>query len=433
MAQRGISEFDAKRLLAAFLPAASSGAFNLPSNRVQVADAKELTTTAKREKWLHEGTLVVKPDQLIGKKGKNNLLAVGVTFEEAKAFLEKMAGKRVTVGRTTGTLARFLVEPFVPHASEYFVSILTRRDADAILFSIKGGVDIEENWESVSELLVPVGKTPAHQQLEKLVSRANAQDRQLLANFVSTLYSVFASKGFTYLELNPLTLVDGQAIPLGAVARLDEASRFLHETEWGELEFPAPFGREPSPEEAFVKQLDEKTGASLKLTILNPNGSVWNLVAGGGASVVYADAVTAAGLGNELAVYGEYSGDPNEEDTYQYARTVLALCAKSIAPRKAILIGGGIANFTDVAKTFAGIIRAMHEKAAELRKANARFWVRRGGPNYAKGLQLIREAAAKDGLPIETFGPETPLTHIVDLAAEYVHANNQINSSKRIK
>jgi len=33
--------------------------------------------------------------------------------------------------------------------------------------------------------------------------------------------------------------------------------------------------------------LDAKTGASLKLTILNRNGRIWTMVAGGGASVVF--------------------------------------------------------------------------------------------------------------------------------------------------
>lgn len=32
-------------------------------------------------------------------------------------------------------------------------------------------------------------------------------------------------------------------------------------------------------------------GASLKLTILNPKGRVWTMVAGGGASVIYTDTV----------------------------------------------------------------------------------------------------------------------------------------------
>jgi hypothetical protein len=33
--------------------------------------------------------------------------------------------------------------------------------------------------------------------------------------------------------------------------------------------------------------LDSKSGASLKLTILNKSGRIWTMVAGGGASVIY--------------------------------------------------------------------------------------------------------------------------------------------------
>lgn len=38
--------------------------------------------------------------------------------------------------------------------------------------------------------------------------------------------------------------------------------------------------------EKEIKAMDAKTGGSLKFKILNPSGSVWTLVAGGGASVV---------------------------------------------------------------------------------------------------------------------------------------------------
>ena len=71
-----------------------------------------------------------------------------------------------------------------------------------------------------------------------------------------------------------------------------------------------------SKDEAYIAELDSKTGASLKLTIINPEGRVWTMVAGGGASVIYADTITDLGFMNEMANYGEYSGDPNEEFTY---------------------------------------------------------------------------------------------------------------------
>lgn len=41
--------------------------------------------------------------------------------------------------------------------------------------------------------------------------------------------------------------------------------------------------------------MDAKTGGSLKFKVLNPAGSVWTLVAGGGASVVYTDAIVSRG------------------------------------------------------------------------------------------------------------------------------------------
>ena len=50
------------------------------------------------------------------------------------------------------------------------------------------------------------------------------------------------------------------------------------------------------------------SAASLKLTILNPKGRIWSMVAGGGASVIYADTLTDLGAGEEIANYGEYSG-----------------------------------------------------------------------------------------------------------------------------
>ena len=40
-------------------------------------------------------------------------------------------------------------------------------------------------------------------------------------------------------------------------------------------------------QEAYIAELDAKSGASLKLTVLNPLGRIWTMVAGGGASVIY--------------------------------------------------------------------------------------------------------------------------------------------------
>ena len=79
---------------------------------------------------------------------------------------------------------------------------------------------------------------------------------------------------------------------LDLAAKLDETALFLCSEQWKtrdneQITFPAPFGRDLSPEEKYIAELDAKTGASLKLTILNRKGRIWTMVAGGGASVVF--------------------------------------------------------------------------------------------------------------------------------------------------
>ena len=240
---------------------------------------------------------------------------------------------------------------------------------------------------------------------------------ETIKKFIETLYKFFVEYDFTYLEINPFAIVDREVLPLDFVARLDDTALYKDSEKWGDIEFPTPFGRNFTKEEAFIKELDEKTGASLKLTILNPDGRVWLMVAGGGASVIYADTVVDLGYGNELANYGEYSGAPSEEETYLYAKTILDLMTRKKDPRgKVLIIGGGIANFTDVAKTFKGIIRALREYKDKLKENNIKIFVRRGGPNYQQGLAMMKKLGEEIGVQIEVHGPELHMTRVVKMA-----------------
>ena len=162
-------------------------------------------------------------------------------------------------------------------------------------------------------------------------------------------------------------------------------------------------------EEAYIQKLDASTGASLKLTVLNAEGRVWTMVAGGGASVVYSDAIAAHGFAHELANYGEYSGAPTEGQTYEYAKTIIDLITrgKPHPEGKVLIIGGGIANFTNVAATFKGIIRALKEYKAALQSHKVRIYVRRGGPNYQEGLKAMRLLGETLGVEINVYGPDT--------------------------
>ncbi len=162
--------------------------------------------------------------------------------------------------------------------------------------------------------------------------------------------------------------------------------------------------------------LDKTTPASLKLNVLNPNGSLFFLLSAGGGSIVIADQAALLGAGREIGNYGEYSGGPTREETYLYAREVLSLLLESKAKQKALVIAGPIANFTDVKQTFLGIIDALTERARTLRTGGVRVFVRRGGPNEEAGLSLMREFLSQEKLLGSVHGSEAPITIAVEEA-----------------
>ncbi|KAF1735831.1 putative ATP-citrate synthase subunit 2 [Beauveria bassiana] len=324
---------------------------------------------------------------------------------------------------------------------------------DWILFTHEGGVDVGDVDEKAEKILIPVdlAEFPSHQELAATLLKKVPQGvHNVLVDFIMRLYAVYVDCQFTYLEINPLVVIpnadktSAEVHFLDLAAKLDQTADFECGVKWAiarspaalgltniaagadkvsidagpPMEFPAPFGRELTKEEAYIADLDAKTGASLKLTVLNPSGRIWTLVAGGGASVVYADAIASSGFADELANYGEYSGAPTESQTYHYARTVLDLMLRSpISDKgKVLFIGGGIANFTNVASTFKGVIRALRDFAPRLIEHNVKIWVRRAGPNYQEGLKNMKAATQELGLDAKIFGPEMHVSGIVPLA-----------------
>jgi ATP citrate (pro-S)-lyase len=420
MAQKAIREADGKRMIARLLKDYTNGKYTIDDTFVTVGpdtDLKKLPTTYK---WLTKEKLVVKPDQLIKRRGKSKLLLLNADWNDAEKWIKERMSKPVTVGTVTGILDHFIVEPFIPHSEtdEYYLAILSEREGDQILFHHEGGINVGDIDTKAARMKIPIGTYPSVAEIEKqLLGKVASERRSLIAGFIEGMFKFYADLNYTYLEINPFVVNGNRILPLDLAAKLDDTAEFVCGKKWGGITFPSPFGRTLSKEEAYIADLDSKTGASLKLTIINPEGRVWTMVAGGGASVIYADTITDLGFMNEMANYGEYSGDPNEEFTYLYARTILDLMTrKKNLKGKFLLIGGGIANFTDVANTFKGIVRALKEYKDKLKENNVKIYVRRGGPNYKEGLRVMRELGEQLGVPIEVYGPETHMTKIVSMA-----------------
>lgn len=428
MSQKAIREFDAKRMLAQWLSAnapTDAQLHNMEKRFVQVSPDTVLDELPIKHPWLLQTKLVAKPDQLIKRRGKAGLLCLNADWEQIKQWIQDRIGKEIQVDRVRGVLTHFLIEPFCPHSEEFYLCIHSVREGDEILFYHKGGVDIGDVDSKANRFLVEIGDEIGDEKsilarLPLLVAHVHPESKQLLlARYFRLLFRFYSTLNFSYLEINPLTInSDGSITPLDMAAKVDQAAEFECGQQWGPLPFPAPFGRKPYPEESYIADLDSKTGASLKLTVLNPNGRIWTMVAGGGASVLYADTICDLGAGAELANYGEYSGDPSEALTYEYAKTILKLmCSGEKRPDgKILLIGGGIANFTNVAETFKGIVRALTEMQHPLNDYKVQIYVRRGGPNYMEGLQMMRQLGVQINVPIQVYGPETHITSIVSIS-----------------
>ncbi|MFW9942162.1 MAG: ATP citrate lyase citrate-binding domain-containing protein, partial [Candidatus Thorarchaeota archaeon] len=365
MAQKNIYEYDAKILLAKELPK------YYPEfkyhNKLAIAKPNiDLDQLIKENPWIKSEKLVVKPDQLFGKRGKANLLLLDANSDQMKQFCKENLNTVREIGNIKGTLNRLLIEPFIPHEKEYYVSITSDRENDIIHFSFEGGIFVEENWDKVIHIPVPLGTDINTFDLEGKLPDLG-EYKEVLIPFIKGLFQVYVDQDFAFFEINPFAITeDKEIVPLDVKARLDDTAAFLHVDAWGNpdnpIKFPSGFGQTMSEEETIIHELDEKTGASLKLTVLNRDGRVWTMVAGGGASVIYTDTVVDLGFGNELGNYGEYSGNPSREHTEIYAQTIIDLITEKPDPKgkpKYLIIGGGIANFTDVKATFMGIVSAI--------------------------------------------------------------------------
>lgn len=111
---------------------------------VPIGPDSPLESLSETHPWLLQEKLVVKPDQLIKRRGKADLIALNRNWPEVMQWVNERRGKEVKVEQVSGILDHFLVEPFIPHKStdEYYVCITTNRYGEEILFHHEGGVDI---------------------------------------------------------------------------------------------------------------------------------------------------------------------------------------------------------------------------------------------------------------------------------------------------
>ncbi|HVM73317.1 MAG TPA: ATP citrate lyase citrate-binding domain-containing protein [Candidatus Paceibacterota bacterium] len=346
------------------------------------------------------GTWVAKVDQGVKKRFKQGLIVVDKPAAELAASVESWKGRGFT---------QFILEPFFPHSpqEEQYFSMERVREGIRVLHAKDGGVDIEAHPEMVKQYLIA-----STTDISMIASTS-----QIPQAFLERCLEMFDKNFFAFLEINPLVIKNGEVHLLDAAVLVDDAGAFFTDT-WNNADLVESKLKHPA--EAQVEALAATTPASLKLSIINPDGALFFLLSGGGGSIVIADEAQLLGAGALIGNYGEYSGGPTRQETYLYAKEVLGVMLASKAKKKALIIAGGIANFTDMKSTFSGIIDALREVAPDMRAAGIKVFVRRGGPNETVGLAIMREFLTKENLLGAVDGSDAIITKAVDDAITFV-------------
>ncbi len=94
------------------------------------------------EPWLKETNLVVKPDQLIKRRGKAGLVGLNLDFSQVEDWIAARMKKEIKVDQATGELDHFIIEPFLPHdqADEYYICVQNNKSGEEMLFYSEGMV-----------------------------------------------------------------------------------------------------------------------------------------------------------------------------------------------------------------------------------------------------------------------------------------------------
>jgi succinyl-CoA synthetase beta subunit len=395
LARKKISEYRAKTIL--------YDALSLPYTGVTLDTAGDWQPAVKALSKTKR--YVVKVDEGVKGRFKKGLVALDRTTFQLPAAIRALQAKGFRY---------LLIEEYQPHdaSHEYYLSLERARVGNLVTFSTKGGVNVEQHAGALRQEPL-ASSTPA--KVEKALG--------LPAKTLAALTAAFDDNYFSFLEINPLVATQGAPRLLDAAVEVDgEAEVFAH-GRWTQADFRG--ARAKTPEEAAVTELADQSQASFALEVLNPDGQIFLLLSGGGASVVLADEVHNQGYGRALGNYGEYSGNPNAEESAHYTRQVLSLLIKSKAKHKVLVIGGGVANFTDIRATFKGLIQALGEAKAKLAAQHVKVFVRRGGPFEREGLAQMRGFLEHEGLLGAVSGPDMALSDIIPQAIAALGTNHK--------
>jgi succinyl-CoA synthetase beta subunit len=315
---------------------------------------------------------VVKAQVLIGGRGK----AGGVKLAKDRAEAEQYASDILGMDIKGFTVHEVWIEAASDIASEYYASIVFDRAAKAplVMFSTKGGMDIEAVAEETPEALVRIHVDPLlgfqdfHGRRLAFEAGVDADVVRPVGALLSKLYDAFVAEEAMLVEVNPLIVTgDRDVAALDAKVTLDGNALYRH-ADNAAL-------RNPSQEDEQEQMAHERG-----LTYVKLDGDIGIL--GNGAGLVMSTLDVVAQAGGAPANFLDAGGGSKADAIVSAVEVIL-----SDTKVRAVLfnIFGGITRCDEVAK---GLIEAF-----DVVKPTVPFVVRLDGTNDVEGRKLLADAA----------------------------------------
>jgi succinyl-CoA synthetase beta subunit len=341
---------------------------------LEVSDGRAVTTVEDAVAAAKEigYPVVIKAQVLIGGRGKAGGVKLADDEAQAREHATNILGLDIK-----GHIVRTLwIEHASDIATEYYASVLLDRSAKQpmVIFSVEGGVEIEQVAEESPEKLVrhhvDALKGLSREEAVEIATKggADADVIEGVADALVALYEVWLQEDATLAEINPLIVTPERKVKaLDAKVSLDGNALYRHPENQGlsDSENEDPIERKAKEQGVQYVALDGDIG-----------------ILGNGAGLVMSTLDVVAQAGGAPANFLDAGGGSDAAKIKQAVELILDNDAV-----KAVLfnIFGGITRCDEVAK---GLIAAFGDI-----KPSVPFVVRLDGTNDVLGRELLQEAA----------------------------------------
>ena len=316
--------------------------------------------------------VVVKAQVLIGGRGKAGGVKLAANEAEAREHATNILGLDIR-----GHIVRTLwIEHASDIATEYYASVLLDRSAKKplVMFSVEGGVDIEQVAEETPEKLIRENVDPlvglTREQAVDIATKGGADADVIdgVADALLALYEVWIEEDASLTEINPLIVTpDRQVKALDAKVTLDDNALFRHpeNADLGDSANADPIELKAAEQHVIYVKLDGDIG-----------------IMGNGAGLVMSTLDVVKGAGGEPANFLDAGGRSDAAKVTQAIELIL-----SNENVKAVLLNifGGITRCDEVANGLVAAFAAL--------KPSVPFVVRLDGTNDVAGRKILEEAA----------------------------------------